>query len=205
MLRPLLRRLARLLGYQILTQTIPEAWKTLNEYVNETYGGWKNLVKKGIERGIEAGLNALNAAKKVIVEKCKKNEKLMKHLTKIAIKASTRVAMEIGAKGVTRFAAKKITKQVATQGVKGMAKAAIHPVGIGADVAQAGLEYMGYEDAGKTVGAGGNVLSGALIGATVGGPPGAAVGALGGFVIWLGGEVAGGLVERAFGDKGHTD
>ena len=204
-MRPLLGRVAKLLGYQIFTRTIPEAWKTFNEYVNEAYEEWKNLVKKAIDCGINIALNALNAAKEVIVEKCKKNEKLMRHLSKIAIKATTRVAMEIGAKSVTRFAAKKITKQVASQGVKGLAKSAIHPVGIGADVAQAVLEYNGYEDAGKTVGAGGNMLAGVLIGGTVAGPPGAAVGALGGFVIWLGGEITGGLVERAFGDKGHTD
>ena len=33
------------------------------------------------------------------------------------------------------------------------------------------------------------------------GPPGVALGALGGFVIWGAGEVIGGLVDRAFGDK----
>ena len=32
-------------------------------------------------------------------------------------------------------------------------------------------------------------------------PPGVALGALGGFVIWGAGEVIGGLVDRAFGDK----
>ena len=74
------------------------------------------------------------------------------------------------------------------------------PLGVGADLAQAGLEWTGHKEVGKAVGVTGNIASGALMGAPFG-PPGAALGALGGFVMWGAGEVIGGLVERAFGDK----
>ena len=42
--------------------------------------------------------------------------------------------------------------------------------------------------------------AGAFMGAPFG-PPGVALGALGGFAIWGAGEIIGGLVDRAFGDK----
>ena len=73
-----------------------------------------------------------------------------------------------------------------------------NPVGIVADVAQAGFELAGYEKVGKQVGKGGNVISGAVIGAAVAGPPGAVLGAAGGFIIWGIGEVVGGVVDHYF-------
>ena len=152
-------------------------------------------------------LKALKAVKENIVESCSKNEELLKHLSKIAIKAATRVGIELVVKGAVRIVANELTKPVASQGVKGIAMAAVHPAGVAADVAQALLEYKGYEEEEKKVGIGGNVLSGILFGGTVGGLPGAAVGALGGFMMWLVGEVTGGLVERAFGTQlqDHND
>ena len=49
----------------------------------------------------------------------------------------------------------------------------------------------------RFVGVTGNIASGAMLG-SVAGPPGAAVGALGGFVVWGVGEVIGELVASAF-------
>ena len=57
-------------------------------------------------------------------------------------------------------------------------------VGIAADVAEYGLGMMGYERGGKTVGAVGNTVSGAMTGFAIGGPPGAALGAVCGFLLW---------------------
>lgn len=45
------------------------------------------------------------------------------------------------------------------------------------------------------VGAAGNMAAGAMLGA-VGGPPGVALGVVGGFFLWGIGEVTGGLVNR---------
>ena len=83
------------------------------------------------------------------------------------------------------------------QGVKSVANTATG-IGLAADLAQAGLEYYGYEKTGKTVGVTGNIASGALIGAGIGGPPGAAIGALGGFIIWGAGEVVGKVIDKSF-------
>lgn len=196
-LKSLLSKLGEFLGYQIRQNIIRESWKILNDYVDDTYGGWRKMVRTGIERGIDAAIKALTAVKEEIVKVCTKNQVLMKHLSKIAVKSAARWAAEFGTKSAVRVAAKKGTKMVAAQGVKGLAKAAIHPVGIAADIAQAGLEATGHENAGKTVGVGGNITAGALMGFAVGGPAGAAIGSLGGFLIWGVGEVTGGLIDRA--------
>ena len=74
------------------------------------------------------------------------------------------------------------------------------PLDVGADLAQAGLEWAGHKEVGKAVGVTGNIAAGALMGAPFG-TPRAALGALGGFAIWGMGEVIDGLVDRAFGDK----
>ena len=196
-LQKLLSQLAQYLGYEIRQSILLQSWKIFNDYVKDTYGGWREIVLKGIAYCINSALAALEAVRKDIVEHCCANEDLLKHLSKIAVKSASRLAAEVGAKSFVRVAAKKGAKQAAAQGVKTFAK--VHPVGIAADVTQAGLEYMGYPKAGKTVGAGGNIASGVLLGAAVGGPPGAAIGAFGGFLIWGVGEVTGKLVDRAFG------
>ena len=192
----LLGKVANYLGYELSKKIAQETLKTLDDYMTG-YGGWRAIVRKGIDFGINAALRALETAREEIVKFCKKNKDLLKFLSQIAIKSFVRLVTEVGAKSVVRALAKKGTKQIAVQSVKILGK--VHPVGMAADVAQAGLEYLGYEDIGKKVGVAGNVTSGILLGAAVGGPPGAAIGAFGGFVVWGVGEVTGGLVERAFG------
>ena len=255
-------------------------YKEANEYLNEKFGGWRNIVREGVRYGIDKAHELLQNAKESIVCVIKENEKLFRALTQGAVKGGARLAAEYAAKEATREGAKMIlnaggksvakaaasrgakhvvtqgtkrvvthgtkkviaqgskrviaqgskrviaqgskrviaqsskrvvaqggkrlasqgTKQVVTQGVKqGMKSAATAATGVGlvADLAQAGLEYYGYEKTGKTVGASGNIASGALFGATIGGPPGAAIGALGGFVIWGTGEFVGKFIDKS--------
>ena len=58
------------------------------------------------------------------------------------------------------------------------------PVGFFADVAEFCLVDMGYEKEGKAVGAAGNTVSGAMLGFSMGGPPGAAIGGGLGLLMW---------------------
>ena len=144
---------------------------------------------------------------------CRENKEVLKPLTLIATKAVVREAMAKAAVKVcvrtvasdiakegTKEALKVGAKQAAKQGTKavatGLVKAA-NPVGIVADIAQASLEHMGMEEVGKKVGMTGNIAAGAMLG-SVGGPPGAAVGALGGFLVWGVGEAVGRVIDRAF-------
>lgn len=215
-----------------------EARKAVSSYLNENYGGWKEIVKTAVEKSIDAAIEALKAVKEEVTKVCLENAELMKQLGKVVVKVTareviTKTGVKVGAReaaratakcvvsagtkraskfatrraaqvatketvklvtrGGTKFAAKEATKL----GSKSLLKAS-NPIGIGADLAQAGLEAAGYEDAGKAVGVTGNMASGALMGAAIGGPVGAAVGATGGFLVWGLGEVVGGLVNKAF-------
>ena len=75
---------------------------------------------------------------------------------------------------------------VTTKATKNMAKWAKYAnyVGIAADAAEFGLGMMGYESEGKTVGAVGNTASAAMTGFSMAGPPGAAIGAGVGLLMW---------------------
>ena len=114
-----------------------------------------------------------------ILEECRRNEPFF------------RAILKLGAKSLGRLSVKFVTKNVVKVGLKGTLKGAAMPVGVAADVAQAVLEYAGYEEAGKKVGMFGNVASGAMVGFALGGPAGAGVGAAGGTLLWLGGEAVG--------------
>ena len=226
---PLLRKLLQYLECKIEI-ALKEAWDILNEYLQERFGDWKEILKKAFEKGVEAALLALEATKDEIIKVCKENHRLLEQLTKLATKSLTatasKVAMQVAANILAKeatqqtakqsskvsvklsmtwspkitagIAAKKASKVAAGQIAKSVTKYAT-PLGVGADLAQAGLEWAGHKDAGKAVGVTGNVAAGALMGAPFG-PPGLALGALGGFAIWGAGEVIGGLVDRAFGD-----
>ena len=134
------------------------------------------------------------------------------HVVKVGVKETVIVGTQMGSKGIVKVAIKETTivgtknvvkagaKQTASLGTKGLIKSAANPVGIASDLAQAGLEFAGYKEEGKMVGKCGNIVSGAMMGGVIAGPPGAAVGALAGFAVWGVGEVMGGLVDRAFGE-----
>ena len=208
-----------------------EAWGILNEYLQERFGGWKEILKKAFEVGVQAALSALEAVKDEIIRVCNENHRLLEQLTKLATKSFTSAASKVASKAAANVLAKEMSQQAVKQSTKasvtltltwspkvsiGLAakktskmavgqigKSAFKyatPLGVGADLAQAGLEWAGHKEVGKAVGISGNIAAGALMGASFG-PPGAALGALGGFAIWGAGEVIGGLVDRAFGDK----
>ncbi len=72
----------------------------------------------------------------------------------------------------------------ATEWALAMGRYAV-PVGIMADVGEYGLTKLGYEQEGQTVGAVGNTVSGAMLGFSTLGPPGAAIGSILGYGTWM--------------------
>lgn len=149
--------------------------------------GAKHVVTQGTKRVVTLG------SKKVITQGSK--GMIVQSSKQVITQSSKRVV----AQGGKRLASEG-TKQVVTQGLKqGMKSAATAATGVGlvADLAQAGLEYYGYKKEGKAVGATGNMASGALLGAAIGGPPGAVIGAFGGFLIWGTGEVIGKVIDNS--------
>lgn len=231
-LRTVLDKVVEYLG---LPEVVEEGRKCLKAYLEEKYGGWKEIVRKGVEWGIEAALSALKAVKEEIVKVCRKYEPLIVQLTKLGVKSGARIATETGVKTLTKHTIRAATKTATKSAVKEATKAApkfivkgttmtfakstaketakaavkevsavsskalfkaANPVGVVADVAQAGLELAGQEEAGKVVGIGGNIISGVMMGGAIGGPPGAVIGAGFGFALWATGEVAGGVTGR---------
>lgn len=216
--RELLRQLCLWLGYRIHDDILPAAWCALNDYVIDCYGGWRNLIRQGIEQGVQAALAALRVVKEEVVRACRDNRELIRHVSTIATKTVVRqlipAASKAAAKRVAQTTAKAVTsevveqiakegakqmlsqgaKQAAAQGAKNLVKMT-NPMAIAADIAQAGLEVTGHKEAGKAVGASGNIAAGAILG-SVAGPPGAAVGALGGLAVWVLGEGVGYVIER---------
>ena len=59
-------------------------WNAFNEVIEEKYGGWKRLLKKGIKTSIDGTTATLEAGREV----CKENNKLLHQLTKCAAKTS---------------------------------------------------------------------------------------------------------------------
>ena len=167
--------------------------------VTVTYKRWEDIVNKGIKSGIGPAQRELEEVKEEIVKACRKNKSLLKLFSKVAIKTFVTLATEVGAKCMLRILTTESTKQIVAQGAKALGD--IHPIATAADVAQTGLERLGYEDIGKTVGFVGNVAAGAFVGTTVGGPLGAIIGAFGGLLVWKVGEESAGFVKRAFGDE----
>ena len=131
---------------------------------------------------LPAGMKFLNKFKNKIIEVLKENSKFAKPLVKA---------------GVFGLGCKCVGKKVLSTSIKSAGKLVkvSSPVSFAADLAQTGLEVAGYNEAGQTVGMAGNIAGGALIGSAAG-PAGAAVGALGGLVVWLLGEAAGRLIEE---------
>ena len=118
--------------------------------------------------------------------------------TKTAAKTAAKVGTKTAAKTAAKVGTKTAAKTAAKAGTKSFIKTAANPVGIISDLAQGGLEYAGYKEEGKTVGVCGNIASGAMIGGVAAGPPGAAVGALAGFGVWVAGEAVGVVVDWMF-------
>lgn len=132
---------------------------------------------------------ASTAIEKTAVAAMKKTATVaMQKTTKVATQKTLTVALKQGAKVAAQESAKLSSK--------GVIKFLANPVGIAADVCQAGLEVTGHKEAGKSVGVLGNMASGAMIGGATFGPPGAVVGAMGSLALWVGGELVGHGVEK---------
>ena len=195
---------------------LEEGKRALNDYLTRNYGGWKKIVSDGVKKGLNFALEALTVAKETVVQRCRENKELLEQLTKFAVKTTAReiiakTALKTGLREVAKVSTKSAVKTAAKVGTKSAAKTAAkvgtksaikvaaNPVGIVSDLAQGGLEYAGYKKAGKAVGKYGNIASGAMIGGVAAGPPGAAVGALAGFGVWVAGEATGAVVDWIFG------
>jgi len=184
------------LGYQIKRTASELSWKGLEDSVIDAYNGFQDIVQTGIAKGMEVARKALKVVYNSVIKVCSENKAVLKHLSKMATKTTRGIVVN----GLVKVSVRQGAKQVAKKGAKttatGLVKA-VNPVGIGADIAQAGLEYMGMEKVGKAVGMTGNIAAGAMLG-SVGGPPGAVVGMLGGFLVWGAGEVVGSAIDYAF-------
>jgi hypothetical protein len=265
---------------------LKEIWKAFNEWLKEKYGGWDEILKIAFDKGVQAAVAALEAAKDEIVEICKENNVLLEQLAKFSTKtcvgsvatkqvlktavdlsvqqgtkqATTQAAIKLvpakaiksgtaqatakvfagetaksGTKQAVKLATVQATKSVTTEAVKATAIKAptqtviqatklvaakpvasamsatmtavssmATPLSIGTGIAQAGLEEMGYNRVGKTVGATGSMAGGAMVGFAAG-PAGVAVGAAAGAGVWILGEIVGRLVDRAFGARSTSN
>ena len=185
-----------------------QALRVVKEEVMSFCRKYRGLIKELTKYAVRASAREMIGkfvAKTITREGTKQVTKMVtKQGTKQAAKVATRQVTKVATRQVTKVATRQVTqvatKQVAKVATKGVIKTAANPVGIASDIAQTGLEAVGYKELGKTVGVAGNIASGAMLGGAVGGPAGAAVGALLGFGVWGVGEVTGRLVDRAFGE-----
>ena len=203
------------------------ARSALHDFLKEHLPEWKRFVKETVCQGLEWGLRNLKTLKakimKVLTEKPLTMSSIVvagskavtrkvitkgiakKTATTVAKKTATTVTKKVISEATEKVTitltetvvAKTVTGTVASGAGKSALKAA-NPVGYISDAAQLGLELAGYNNAGKAVGASGNLVSGGMTGMALGGPPGAIVGALAGLGFWYVGEKLGDLMKLAF-------
>ena len=164
-----------------------EAWSILNEYLKEKFGGrWREILKKAFEVGVEAALSALEAMKDEITRVCKENCTATDQASKIATKAGCQLQICLPRKRPNKRLSKvlkvsltlsltwspKLTAGIAAKKTSKMAAGQIadckisyqvchsDPLGVEADLAQAGLEWAGHKEVGKTLGVTGNITAG---------------------------------------------
>ena len=177
---------------EIQSFTKPEAERLLFIFLDENVPEWKQLVKETAERGSDWGLIRLKDMRDGIINICRKHKDILRAAFKLGAKSSGRVSFQLLAKNAIRI------------GVKQTLKGAAMPVGAVADIAQAGLEYAGYEEVGEKIGVAGNVASGAMVGFALGGPVGAGVGVAGGALFWLGGQTVGYMFGKMIEEHSNT-
>lgn len=192
-LTPQRRALAGEVAKSLLCRLEDRALSFIDEFLTNDLKEWRQLVAKTLVKGTEWGIARVTEMKDTIVEVCKANSKFMKQLSKFGVKSTLRLGVEMG----TKIVAKRMVVTAGKTGVKAAFKTVANPVGILSDVGQAYFEATGREELGKNIGKVGNVTSGAMMGFAVGGPVGAAVGASVGGLLWVTGEVAGKLFDRA--------
>jgi len=183
-----------MLGHQSLADVV-EALNYLYKVLKEDCPEFVNAASTAIEKGIKKGMEFLQTVIKKAVDVCKQHKELTAHLTKLMAKALAREGATLGTKSLMKYGANKIASQSAKTAFKYS-----NPAGLAADVAQCGLEALGYKKVGKQVGLWGNIATGAATGGVLTGPAwpvGATVGALVAFGTWCIGEGAGQAVENA--------
>ena len=183
-----------ILGHPSLTGQI-EALRYLYKVLKEDCPEFVNAASTAIKNGITKGIEFLFTIIQEVVDVCKQHKELMAHLTKLATKAVVREVANLGAKSIMKYGAKKVASQSAKIAFKYS-----NPAGLAADIAQCGLEVVGYNKVGKKVGLWGNIATGAATGGMLTGPAwpvGATLGALVGLGTWCIGEGVGHAVEKA--------
>ena len=190
---PLVNNILQGLHHSRLTDDV-DALNMLYNFLREKSTEFDEACTIAIKGSVYLALKYLRTVQNKIVELCKENKELMTHLGKISLKSVTRAcAITVGS------STKVAMKQWMKYGVKKVALQAIkvifNPAGIAVDVAQAGLEFIGYEKIGRQVGMWGNIGTGAVTGVAIAGPVGAPIGALVGFGTWAIGEVFGEAIE----------
>ena len=187
---PLVQKVAEWLSIQASDAVLRELYEFLKN--NEKF---KKACKLAFDYGVEKAVGFVQSVQCHLVETCRENKDLMKALTKTATKGTVRYfTFGPGTKIAVRYGVRK----VGSQAVKRAANIA-NPAGIICDLTQAGFEYVGYEKQGKAIGKWGNIGTSAFAGFAIGGPLGAAVGALTGFGTWVIGESIGQAIDESIG------
>lgn len=187
---PLVQKVAEWLNIQASDVVLRELYEFLKN--NEKF---KEACKLVVDYGVEKAVGFVQSVQCHLVETCRENKDLMKALIKTATKGTLRYfTFGPGTKTAVRYGVRK----VGSQAVKRAANIA-NPAGIVCDLTQAGFEYVGYEKQGKAIGKWGNIGTSAFAGFAIGGPLGAAVGALTGFGTWVIGESIGHAIDESIG------
>ena len=153
--------------------------------VKDGHNFFLQIVAEGVYN-LAQGMDILKEFKDAVIVVLRENRKLTKTLVRLATQS-----------GLFAVGCKIAIKKAFSTSVKGASKLvkASSPVSFVSDLAQGGLEFAGYKEAGQYVGMAGNMAGGALLG-SVGGPIGAVAGAIGGFVSWAVGEAVGQGTEK---------
>lgn len=155
----------------------PTLMNKIDEFLSEKVPEWLQLIEDTIKNTISWGLQRLHELKQVIIKTCRENEPALRSMIELGVKSGIK-------HGIQKAVLKSVAKTTVTT-----IKSAATSIGVVADFAQAGLEIAGYREAGRYVGASGNVVSGVAVGFAVGGPVGAGIGAAAGYGVWFAGEL----------------
>ena len=176
-----------------------DVFSVLQRVLQETFPEWRNIASGAIRNGVAWGLQRLEEVRDTIIEVCQENKELTLVLAKLGGKTAAGAAAKFGAKQLIKVGTRTAAKSMGKTALKCVVKVAWNPYAVASDLAQGALEIGGQRELGKGVGVVGNIGSGAVLGAMVGGPPGAAIGILFGGVQWLTGEFAGNYAEKWIG------
>ena len=111
----LIDRIAKLLTssevWTEITQIRKAVYEEAHEYLNEKFGGWRNIVREGVRYGIDKALDLLINVKDSVLEVIRENHELCKALTQAAVKGGGRMLAECATKEIAREGAKHLDTQ----------------------------------------------------------------------------------------------